>query len=380
MTARAGRYRTNHLNGETYESFVPSKLPPNPNIEIDDETTKLLIKANGSISALENISARIPNRLLFITAYVRKEALMSSQIEGTQATLEDVFDPLIETNSNRDVEEVVNYINAANYAIDRLKTLPLCNRLICETHRVLMAGVRGQDKHPGEFRPFQNFIGRRGANLKSAYYIPPCREDMLDAMSDLEVYMNEDDDTDVLIQAALIHYQFEIIHPFLDGNGRLGRMLIILFLMSKKVLTTPALYLSYFLKKYQSEYYTRLSEVREKGRYEQWIKFFLKAIDESANDAVKTINELVALHDKNEAAVQSLGRARLNARRVFDYLAACPIIEINKTAEALGLSFNTVSAAINRLVDIGILEQTKGGRRNKIFAYKDYLDILRRGT
>lgn len=380
MTARAGFYRTNHLNGETYESFVPSKLPPNPNIAIDDETTKLLIKANGSISALENVSARIPNRLLFIAAYVRKEALMSSQIEGTQATLEDVFDPLIETNSNRDVEEVVNYINAANYAIDRLKTLPLCNRLICETHRVLMAGVRGQDKHPGEFRPYQNFIGKRGANLKSAYYIPPCRKDMLDAMSDLEVYMNEDDDTDVLIRAALIHYQFETIHPFLDGNGRLGRMLIILFLMSEKVLTTPALYLSYFLKKYQSEYYARLSEVREKGRYEQWIKFFLKAIDESAEDAVKTINELVALHDKNEAAVQALGRARINVQRVFDYLAACPIIEIKKTAEALSLSFNTVSAAINRLVGVGILEQTKGGRRNKIFSYKDYLDILRRGT
>lgn len=380
MTDRAGFYRTNYLNGETYESFVPSKLPPNPNIEIDKEITALLIKANSGISVLENISSRIPNSSLFIAAYVRKEALMSSQIEGTQATLEDVFDPLIETNSNRDVEEVINYINAAKYAIDRLKTLPLCNRLICETHRVLLAGVRGQDKHPGEFRPFQNFIGRRGATLKNAYYIPPCCEDMLKAMYDLERYMNEDDDTEILIRAALIHYQFETTHPFLDGNGRMGRMLIMLFLMSKKVLTTHALYLSYSLKKYQSEYYAQLSEVREKGRYEQWIKFFLKAIDDSANDAVQTINELIALHDKNEAAVQSLGRARINAQRVFDYLTAHPIIEINKTAEALNLSFNTVSAAIKRLISIGILEQTNSGRRNKIFAYKDYLDVLRRGT
>ena len=380
MNERAGCYRTN-LTGElAYKSFIPSRLPPNPEIKIDEEMISLLTKANRSISILETVSNRIPNKLLFTAMYVRKEALFSSQIEGTQVTLEDILDPMVETNTNRDVEDVVNYINAANYALKMLQTLPLCNRLIREAHRILMKGARGQDKSPGEFRRYQNWIGRYGATLKNASYIPPNTQDMIEAMSDLEKYMNTDDETDVLIRIALIHYQFETIHPFSDGNGRVGRLLIMLFLIDKKVLTTPALYISYFLKKYQSEYYSRLSEVRIKGYFEQWVKFFLRAINESAQDAVQTIEELFNLHNKNEKNIENLGRAKKNTLRVFKYLEAHPIIDIGKTAIALKISFNTVSEAVKRLVNMKILEQTKNASRNRVFAYKDYLEILRRDT
>ena len=380
MHERAGYYRTNLSGDMAYKSFVPSQLPPNPELKIDDEMISLLTKASGSISTLEIISNRIPDNLLFTAMYVRKEALLSSQIEGTQATLEDILDPMLEKNTNRDVEDVVNYINAINYAIKRLETLPLCNRLIREAHLVLMKGLRGQDKSPGEFRISQNWIGGYGATIKNARYIPPCPQDMIQAMSDLEKYMNDEDETNVLIRAALIHYQFETIHPFLDGNGRVGRLLIMLFLMDKKVLTTPSLYISYFLKKYQSEYYDRLSDVRVKGNFEQWVKFFLRAINESAQDAVQTIDELSSLHNKNEAAIQKLGRARINTLRLLEYLEAHPIIEINKTSAALELSFNTTSKAIKRLIDLGILVSTKNISRNRIFAYREYLDILRRNT
>lgn len=380
MNSRAGHYKTNLSGDMAYKSFVPSPLPPNPEIKIDGEMISLLTKANGSLSTLETVSARIPNKLLFTAMYVRKEALLSSQIEGTQATLEDILDPMIDVNTNRDVEEVINYIHASNSAIEMLQKLPLCNRLIREAHRILMQGLRGQEKSPGDFRISQNWIGGYGATIRNASYIPPCPQDMIQAMSDLEKYMNGEDDTNVLIRAALIHYQFETIHPFLDGNGRVGRLLIMLFLIDKKVLTTPALYISYFLKKYQSEYYSRLSEVRIKGNFEQWVKFFLRAINESAQDAVQTIDELSNLHDKNKAAILELGRAKISALRLFEYLQAHPIIDISKTSIALKLTFNTTSKAIKRLINLGILVSTKNTSRNRIFAYREYLDILRRNT
>lgn len=380
MNSRAGHYKSN-LSGEmAYKSFVPNPLPPAPPIELTEDIVSLLVKANSQLAVLESVATRIPNVELFVSMYVRKEALMSSQIEGTQATLEDVLDPMLEANTNRNVADVVNYIKATEFAIERLKTLPLCNRLIRETHAVLMEGVRGQKKSPGEFRHSQNWIGGQGSTLKKARYIPPAPDDMLDAMSDLEKYINADDELDTLIQAALIHYQFETIHPFLDGNGRVGRLLITLFLMEKEILTTPALYISYFLKKNRVEYYDRMTEVRTKGNYEQWVKFFLQAIMESAEDATATIDKLIVLHDANVAIISKLGRAAKNAILVFNYLESNPIIEIRKTAEALGITFNTVSSAVNRLVDAGILVQTSDTSRNRTFAYEAYLDILRKGT
>lgn len=380
MNDRAGYWKTN-LSGEmAYRSFVPSPLPPTPSIEISEDILEPLIKANLQLAILESVATRIPDVDLFVSMYVRKEALMSSQIEGTQATLEDVLDPLIEDNTNRNVADVVNYIKATEYAIRRLHELPLCNRLLKETHAILMEGVRGQEKNPGEFRCSQNWIGGKGSTLRNAKYIPPSPDDMTEAMSDLEKYINADDRLDGLIRAALIHYQFETIHPFLDGNGRIGRLLITLFLMEKKILTTPALYISYFLKKNRVEYYDRMTEVRSKGNYEQWVKFFLQAIAESAKDAIAAIDELTALHDKNVDLVAGMGRASKNAMLVFRYLEANPIIEIGKTAEALGITFGTASNVVERLSSAGILEQTTTGRRNRTFAYKDYLAILRKGT
>lgn len=380
MNNRAGYYKQN-LSGEmAYKSFVPNPLPPVPPIELSEDIVGLLVKANSQLAVLESIAARIPNVELFISMYVRKEALMSSQIEGTQATLEDILDPMLDTNTNRNIADVVNYIKATEFAITRLQTLPLCNRLIKETHAVLMKGVRGQEKNPGEFRYSQNWIGGQGSTLKNARYIPPSPDDMQNAMSDLEKYINTDDDLDALIQAALIHYQFETIHPFLNGNGRVGRLLITLFLMDKGILTTPALYISYFLKKNRVEYYDRMTEVRTKGNYEQWIIFFLQAIMESAGDATSTIDELITLHDTNTSVISKLGRASKNTMLVFDYLESNPIIDIGKTAEALSITFNTASSAVRRLVDAGILVQTGGGGRNRTFAYEAYLDILRKGT
>lgn len=380
MNNRAGHYKSN-LSGEmTYSSFVPSPLPPTPPVELSNDIINLLVKANSQLVVLEAVASRIPNVALFISMYVRKEALMSSQIEGTQATLEDILDPLLDANANRDVADVVNYIKATEFAIKRLRSLPLCNRLLRETHAVLMEGVRGQEKNPGEFRRSQNWIGGQGSTLKNARYIPPAPDDMQAAMSDLEKYIHADDETDVLIRAALIHYQFETIHPFLDGNGRVGRLLITLFLMEKKILTTPALYISYFLKKNRIEYYDRMTEVRAKGDYEQWVKFFLQAIIESAEDATASIDELTSLHNANVTVISKLGRASKNALLVFNYLESNPIIEIGKTSEVLNISFNTVSSAVKRLVDVGILVQTSDSSRNRTFAYEAYLDILRKGT
>ena len=299
MNNRAGCLVTN-LSGEmAYQSFRPNPLPPEPPIEMSNELIAKLIDANRRLATLDGLSSRIPNMDLFVSMYVRKEALLSSQIEGTQCTLDDILNPFAEENTNLNVSDVVNYIRAEEYAINRLQTLPLCNRLIKETHAVLMEGVRGQEKNPGEFRYSQNWIGGQGSTLRNARYIPPNPEDMVDAMSDLEKYMNGEDSLDPLIQAALIHYQFETTHPFLDGNGRVGRLLITLFLMEKKILSAPSLYISYFLKMNRVEYYDRMTQVRKTGDYEQWVLFFLQALSDSAEDAIQTIDRLTEIHNRN---------------------------------------------------------------------------------
>ncbi len=382
MANRAGTFVSN-LSGEMmYKSFRPSPMPPNPTIELSGELLTKLIDANKKIATLEALSSRIPNMGLFVSMYVRKEALLSSQIEGTQCTLEDILNPLLEKNANRDVSDVVNYIHATEFAIARLNTLPLCNRLIKETHALLMENVRGQEKNPGEFRYSQNWIGGHGSTLKSAHYIPPNPDDMLTAMSDLEKYINSDDDNlDPLIQAALIHYQIETIHPFLDGNGRVGRLLITLFLMKKRILSTPTLYISYYLKMNRVEYYDRMTQVRRTGDYEQWISFFLQAFASSAEDAINTIDSLIALHDKNIKLFAPLTkRQRASVLQVFTYLESNPIIDIQKTATGLGFSYNTVAKAVSILVKDGILKQTSKSGKTKIYSYTEYLDIFRKDT
>ena len=377
---RAGMYVDN-LGGEaSYLSFRPNPLPPIPEIKMDEEIVRLLIEANKQLVKLDMTSQFISNADLFISMYVRKEALISSQIEGTQCTLDDVLDPEVEMNANLDVSDVINYVKATQYAIKRLDKLPLCCRLIREIHEVLMEGARGQDKCPGEFRHSQNWIGPANCSLKEARYIPPNVEDMQNAMSDLEKYINENVEYDPLIRVALIHYQFETIHPFLDGNGRIGRLLILLYLMGQGLLAKPVIYISYFLKKNQVEYYDRISEVRRSGNYEQWVRFFLEAVSKAAADSLETIQKLSSLHDTNIEKLPKTTRAKDNLRAVFDYIEQYPIIEIKRTAQELDISYNTVATAVKKLMELGILQETTNAARNRVFAYGEYLEILRKDT
>ncbi len=377
---RAGKYVDNLTGEAAYQSFKPNPLPPIPEIEMDEEIVRLLVDANKQLVKLDTASQLISNADLFISMYVRKEALISSQIEGTQCTLDDVLDPEVETNTNLDVSDVINYVKATQYALKRLEKLPLCCRLIREVHEVLMEGVRGQDKTPGEFRYSQNWIGPANCSLKDARYVPPNVEDMQNAMSDLEKFINENVDYDPLIRVALIHYQFETVHPFLDGNGRIGRLLILLYLMEQGLLAKPVIYISYFLKKNQVEYYDRISEVRRSGNFEQWIRFFLEAVSKAASDSLEAICQLSALHDRNIEKLPKTTRSKDNLRAVFDYIEQYPIIDIKKTAKELEISYNTVATAVKKLVEIGILQETTNAARNRVFAYEEYLGIMRRDT
>ena len=377
---RAGTYTTNMTGEAAYQSFRPAPLPPAPALNMDNDLIRLLVSANRQLVYLDTASKLIPNTELFVSMYVRKEALISSQIEGTRCTLDDVLDPESDINANLDVSEVINYVRASQFALERLQSLPLCNRLLRETHAILMEGVRGQEKNPGEFRRSQNWIGAANCTLKDARYIPPNANDMESSMADLERHINENSDYDPLIQAALIHYQFETIHPFLDGNGRIGRLLVLLYLTEQKLLSKPVLYVSYFLKKNQLEYYDRISEVRRSGNYEQWVRFFLEAVETAAADAVHSISQLSALHDTNIAKLPQPKRSNDSVRAVFDYLEQNPIIDIRRTAAALNRSYNTVASAIKKLTELEILQETTNASRNRVFAYEQYLAILRKDT
>ena len=338
------------------------------------------VRATGSIRELDVRAQLTPNIEPLVAMLPLKEALMSSQIEGIAVTLEELLDPQREESTNPAVRAVVNNASATEFALQELKHAPLSNRLLKDTHAVLM---QGEPKTLGEFRTTQNWIGRRGSTPQNALYVPPAPDDMLRAMDDLERYIHGDvydDGLDVLIRAALIHYQFETIHPFIDGNGRMGRLLITLFLHEQRVLSKPALCISCFLKEYRREYYSHLMEVRTAGHFERWVQFFLHALLESAEDAIATIKVLVALRQQNQALIAQSGRAAARTLKVFDYLERHPIIEIGKTAKALDLSFNTVASAVQWLVDKGILVPTTNFRRNRVFVYESYLDILRSGT
>lgn len=380
MHTRAGKF-VNNLSGDaSYQSFLPSSLQSVSNLEIDHVMLENLIQANRQIAKLDAAANLIPSVPLFVSMYVRKEALMSSQIEGTQCTLDDVLDPELDQNVNLDAADVVNYVKAVYYAIERLETLPLCKRYIREVHGKLLEGVRGQDKMPGEFRDSQNWIGPANCSLKDARYIPPNVEDMNRAMNELEAYFNTPLEVDSLIRTALIHYQFETIHPFLDGNGRVGRLLILIYLMSQGLLSKPIIYVSYFLKKNQIEYYDRMGEVRRSGNYEQWINFFLEALSAAATDSMDTIQQLAALHDKNIQALPKTSRSKDNLRALFDYIEQHPIMDIGRTADALHLSYNTVATGVKKLQGVSILSETTNASRNRVFVYEAYLQILRKDT
>ncbi len=373
---RAGQYVTVLYGEAAYKAYRPNPLPPVPELATDGELAGLLAAAHRELGKLDATSALIPDIDLFLGAYVRKEALLSSQIEGTQATIEDVLDADAPDTADLDVCDVINYVRALNLAIEEMKTVPLCSRLLCDTHRELMRGVRGGDKCPGEFRRSQNWIGAAGSTIRTARYIPPAVEDMTVAMSDLEKFINLSD-MDGLLKTALAHYQFETIHPFLDGNGRIGRMLITLMLMNERLLTRPVLYLSLFLKTNRVEYYDRLSEVRVKGNYEQWVEFFLSGVAETCADCTDAVLKMNALLTDDAKKIE--GEAP-SVKKVFAYIKSHPIVSIGGTAKAAGLSFNAVSAAVNKLCSLGIMRERTTSARNRAFEYTAYLDILRLGT
>lgn len=370
-----GKYVENLSGDAKYLSYKPNALPNVPFLKLDDEAVELLVKATSAISALDIKASMIPNRDLFVAMYVRKEALISSQIEGTQCTLDDVLDV---NNDSLDVADVVNYISALNFAIERNKELPLCNRLLRETHSVLLQGVRGDDKTPGEFRKTQNWIGF-GGNIKNATYIPPNVDDMEECMDALEEFINSENVSFTLIKTALIHYQFETIHPFLDGNGRIGRLLIILYLMQEGLLHSPILYPSWYLKLNRVEYYDRMMEVRKTGDYLQWVKFFLRAMLASAEDASDTIDALCELHNATLALFEDFSpRTRNGLADFLAYLEKNPIIDTVRASKDMGISYNTVAKYIDIFLEKSLLEETSKVGKTVVYSYAPYLSILKK--
>lgn len=368
---KSGIYKINLSGQSEYKSFYPTNLDELKFETFDKYILELLSKANYLLGQLNGMSLNIIDINQFIASYVKKEALYSSQIEGTQATLEDIFNAENESNINADVEEIVNYVKAINYAIELLETYPICNKYIKLIHEVLMNGVRGSDKTPGEFRKSQNWIGHYGSTLNNAKYIPPTVDDMNVCMSDLEKYINNNYELDDLIKIALVHYQFETIHPFLDGNGRIGRMLIILYLISQNKIKYPCLYISYYLKRNQFEYYSRMSDVRNKNDYMQWIEFFLKGIIEMCTESIDCINSLLKLRNKNKAIIKE------SDVWLLEYLEVNPIIDGKKTSIKLNMDYSKVNRTINRFVDLGILKTIDTSKKKRTYNYEEYIKILK---
>lgn len=378
---RAGKIM-NTMRG--YSAFVPNKLPPSPPIIIDTEMQKLLSLADRKLGRLDGITQILPNPELFVAMYVKKEAVLSAQIEGTQASLVDVLNTPNGDNkdhSYNEVVEVVNYVNAINWGLQNLSTLPLSLRLIRDIHKVLLDGVRGSDKSPGEFRKSQNWIGPQGCSLTTATFVPPTVDDMQQAMYDLENYMYEDDGLPALIKIALIHAQFETIHPFLDGNGRMGRLLITFWLCQQEILTKPLLYLSYYFKLNRLEYYDRLMAVRVKGDWESWIKFFLRGVATVSDEATESAKQIIGLQRKYSDILLQNDKSNNNYTVLLNLLFEQPIITKKDVSEKLGVSLPTANAIVDKFCELGILQDnTPEKKRYKSFVFDKYLEILQKGT
>lgn len=367
---------TKHPNG--YAAFVPKPLPPEPALQLDQEALNLLQQASLNLGRLNGLASVIQDPDLFVYLYVRKEALLSSQIEGTQCSLEDVLGESDATKAD-DIEEVSNYVAAMNQGLERLHELPISTRLIKEMHKVLMAGVRGSNKTPGEFRISQNWIGPIGAPLAMAEFVPPPPEEMNAAISDLEKYIHSDDGLPPLVRAALVHAQFETIHPFLDGNGRLGRLLITFVLCSWGIMERPLLYLSYFFKANRTEYYSRLMATRTKGDWEGWVKFFLRGISEASMMANQAALEIYKLHKADLAKVRDADSSP-TTNRIFEMFCHSPIYTIPDLQRATDINQVTLNRAVQALVELGIISKIGQNQRNRRFGYRAYLDILTRDT
>lgn len=380
MNQRIGTYITQKVAGEIYKAYIPPKLPPKPAIDL----AKLyphLEKATLALAELNSVHKSIPNTSLFIYMYVRKEALLSSQIEGTQSSFSDLM--LFEHNqkpevSLEDVEEVSNYVKAITYGLGRLKEdFPLSLRLLREIHGVLLFGSRGSDKLPGELRRSQNWIG--GTRPGNALFVPPPVDHLNQCLSDFEHFLH-DNSLPVLIKAGLAHVQFETIHPFLDGNGRIGRLLITLLLCLGGMLDQPILYLSLYLKQNRHVYYELLQEVRLHGTWETWLEFFLEGIYRSSKQAISTANLINHIFDQDQLKIATLGRARFSCKQTLEYMKRLPQVTVQLLANELSITAPTARSSLNHMVELGILEEISGKKRDKVYVYRNYLNILEDGA
>ena len=363
-----------------YQCFVPHNLK-DIKLNIDSEINALVNKAYLLLGRLDGMAITLPDIDLFVSMYVQKEAVISSQIEGTQASLVDVLQKDKGKEKIKDTEEIVNYIKATHYAFKRLNKMPLCMRLIRETHAVLLSNVRGEEKMPGEFRRSQNWIGHAGSSLKDASFIPPAPDEMDICLGDLERYIHEDSTISNLIKIALIHYQFETIHPFLDGNGRMGRLLIILYLREQGLIEYPVLYLSYFFKKNRNRYYELLNNIRIKGEFEEWIKFFIDGICEISEDAITSIQKIVELKNTDMKKIRELSGSNIsNLLLIYDYLLQHPFLEAEDIKNLVGVSKPTANKLLENLMAIEIVELVEDKKRYRQYVYKKYVDILSEGT
>ena len=372
-SARAGRYVSQPTG---YRAFYPALLPPVPPVAIEGELLRLLSDADRALARLDAVSTFLPNPDLFVAMYVRQEAVLSSQIEGTQSTLEDVL--AFEANAThnkapKDVEEVVNYVRAMKHGLKRLPELPLSLRLLREIHKELMHNVRGAERTPGEFRTSQNWIGPQGSTLSNAAFVPPPAHELMQFLGNFETFIHAHKvDTPLLIQCGLAHAQFETIHPFLDGNGRVGRLLIALMLCEANALARPLLYLSHYLKANRTEYYDRLTAIRERGDWEGWLRFFLRGVAQVSLQANETARRIIAMRETQRAAFA----ANANALKLIDALFERPIVNVKQTSEILGVSYVTANALVAKLEKAGLLKEVTSWGRNRVFRFQAYLALF----
>ncbi len=346
---------------------------------MDAELTRLLSEADHALGRLDGVTSILPNPDLFVSMYVRHEAVLSSQIEGTQSTLEDVLQFEMDAKGQehpKDVEEVVNYVRSMNHGLKRLDSLPLSLRLIREIQEKLLQGVRGANRTPGEFRRSQNWIGPANCTLATATFVPPPVHDMQEALANLEKFLHDEKTYPTLIQCGLAHAQFETIHPFLDGNGRVGRLLITFLLCQRGILKYPLLYLSHYLKFHRAEYYDRLMAIRNDGNWEGWLKFFLKGVGEVSRSATETARKILELRQKHQALIRDKASNQTNAGLLLDYLFEQPIVNVRLVEEHVKCAFVTADKLVKQFEELGIVKEVTGGQRNRRYEYSPYLALF----
>jgi Fic family protein len=373
---RAGRF----LRSDGYEYFVPAPLPPAPPVQFDNELLSLLSRADLALGRLDGVIQTVPDPDLFVAMYVRQEAVLSSQIEGTQSTLEDLLNIELEPRSGSvgDVGEIVNYVSAMNYGLERLPEFPLSLRLIREIHGELLRSGRGASRRAGDFRDQQNWLGAGRVPIERATYVPPPVPEMRVSLDEFERFLHDDHQLPDLIYVGLAHAQFETIHPFFDGNGRVGRLLITFLLMHRGALHRPLLYLSVYLKENRAEYYDRLTAIRRRGEWEGWLRFFLRGVAETASEATTTAQRIFELRERHRAQVlnEQLGP---NALKLLSILFASPIVNVNLVSSRLGVTFATANKLIGRFEDLGLVREITGQRRSRRFRYDPYLRLFHTG-